>query len=119
MKNINFIQKSAFLAFILLFTVIGCEKKYPEEAIIDKAKAKTNFILDSLRMEQDVIIEKPEINEEFFDENAGQYVINYNIETGLDSASIVNAEASMFIMSNNNEWRYNFVFDETYTGIIK
>lgn len=110
------------IIMVLLLTIfivlLGCQTSPPKQKLIDDAKLRAEEIMDSLRSAENIILDA-KIAEEFFDDQANQYVINYNISTGLDSSSITEAEASMFIIQEKNDWYYNFSFNDTYRGILK
>jgi hypothetical protein len=92
----------------------GCKQSPPDKDIIEKAKKKTMFILDSLKNNENVIIGEVTQNSEFFDDDEMEYHINYNIETGLDSAHITTTESTVFLEKAGDRWEYRFVFDKTY-----
>ena len=118
MRFIKKLKSSFYITLSILFIVIACKVEPPNQTVIDKAKTRVDQIVDSLRTNQNVVI-SAEIAQEYFDDQKNQYIIDYDIETGLDSTSIVDSEGSMYLEPKNNEWHYNFVFNDSYRGIIK
>ncbi|MEJ2545770.1 MAG: hypothetical protein P8Y99_17035 [Calditrichaceae bacterium] len=109
-----------FLSFILITIMMtACAHEKPSPAVIEKAKISTLSILDSLKQDKNTIVENIDLTSEFFDDNILKYVINYEIETGLDSAHIAKRKASVYLEKKSDYWYYNFIFDQTYEDTIK
>ena len=107
---------------IILITLpvwTGCEKSAPDSDIIEQAKMQTKSILDSLKINENMIIGKVSIESEFFDDDEVQYHLNYGIETGLDSAHMTYTESTVFLEKVDDIWKYRFVFDKTYDRELK
>jgi hypothetical protein len=106
------------LALIIIlsfsFLLIKCASEEPTPALIEKAKIQTMSIIDSLNQDSTTVIGDVNMISEYFDKDKNQYVINYRIETGLDSSGMANTNATVFINKKNGRWGYNFVFDKSY-----
>jgi len=114
MAYINIIKKINPVIIIITFLMISCTADKPTPALIDKAKVQTMSIIDSLNRDSTTIIGDVDMISEYFDEDKMKYVINYEIETGLDSASITDTKGTVFIEKTDGKWNYNFVFNENY-----
>jgi hypothetical protein len=114
-----------YISFTLHFTLVlffsvsisvwtGCREVVPSAATIEKAQIETRSILDSLSKNGNTIIGDVKLVSQGFDGDIGKYLINYKIESGLDSSHIMFADATVFIERVDDNWIYRFVFGETY-----
>lgn len=115
--SISFLS-GILILFLMTLSWTGCEPKAPSAALIEQAKNQTMAIIDSLDRDENTIIGKVEKMSEFFDEANTKYVINYEIETGLDSSQVIRTSATTFLDKENGRWKYRFVFDKTYRRIL-
>jgi hypothetical protein len=97
----------------LLFWV-GCRAVTPSAAVIEKAKIETRSILDSLNRDENTIITDIKLVSQYFDGDMEKYLINYEIESGVDSSHITTSTATAFIEQQDDYWAYRFTFGETY-----
>jgi hypothetical protein len=103
------------VAFVSLLFWQGCGFDKPSAAIIEKAKIETRSILDSLDSNGNTIIADFKLVSQYFDKDMEKYLINYEIESGIDSAHITKSTTTAFIEQNNdNHWIYRFTFGETF-----
>ena len=97
--------------FILL---LACTAERPTPALIEMAKDETRMIMDSLRQDTLQIIGEVDLTSEFFEENAGNYVLNYQVETGIDSSNLISTDATAYLSKKDGVWVYRLMFDRAY-----
>jgi hypothetical protein len=117
MYNIKQEYKTFFTAGLIMalaMLLISCAPEPPSSEVIEKAKLETRTIMDSLRNDSTKIIGEVNLESEFFDDNDGKYVLNYEVETGVDSAHIITSDATAYISKENETWLYRLVFDRAY-----
>jgi hypothetical protein len=102
------------IGFLSLLFWPGCRAVVPSAAVIEKAKIETRSILDSLNRGENTIITDVKLLSQYFDGDMEKYLINYEIESGVDSSHIATSKATAFIEQNDDHWTYRFTFDETY-----
>ena len=107
------------LIIIVVFVSIlfwqGCGADKPSDATIEKAKIETRSILDSLDSNGETIIADFKLVSQYFDGDKERYLINYEIESGIDSTHITISTKTAFIEQNDDDhWIYRFTFVETY-----
>ncbi len=97
-----------------LLVINACKPEAPSPLLIERARDNTLAILDSLKQDSAQIIGNVELTSEFYDDKSLKYILNYEIETGMDSANIIRTKASAFLDRSEDKWTYRFVFDKTY-----
>lgn len=103
------------IVFLSLLFWPGCRAITPSAAIIEKAKIETRSILDSLnRKDENIIIADAKLVSQYFDGDMEKYLINYEIESGVDSSHIATSTATAFIEQKDDHWMYSFTFGETF-----
>ncbi len=109
------IFNSIFLFFIfsaLFFASCGKSDEAPPDAIITEAKNYSMAVMDSVRMATDQIKSKPNLVDEYYDQDNRRYVLEYHVVTRFGST--VTKSPKAYISKKDGGWHYHFQFGQVY-----
>jgi hypothetical protein len=109
--NVKLVNLSILFCCVFLLWS-GCGQRGPSESVIEHAKQRTQYIIDSLRITDNFIQGKLKLSQEYYQSDSNRYVLRYKLKT--EFGAPVTSEPTVYILKKGDHWIYEFDFDRLY-----